>query len=316
MAYHVGMQQFTIFLEPTPPYDFDLIAGYATRFRGVYGADQYEEGTYRRVLSLGAKPVLISVCDAGTLESPLLRLELQGEELGEDHVAEARRQSEWTLGTRGELSAFYRMADADPHLSVVVRRLQGLHIAHSPTVFEGLVVAILGQQISFQVAAMLRNLLVQSFGDAVSIGGETHHAFPSPETLAAAGEARLREHKLSAHKAEYITRIASEVASEELDLEGLRRETSEAAVERLTAIRGVGPWTAQWMLIRALGHPDGFPSGDLALQRMMGRLVKRRSPMTPEEAERYSRRWSPHRSYVTTYLFAAVRSGRVPTLIG
>ena len=81
-------------------------------------------------------------------------------------------------------------------------------------------------------------------------------------------------------------------------------------VERLTAIRGVGPWTAHWLLISALGETDGFPSGDLALQRTMGRLVTGGPPMPAAEALAYSERWSPHRSYVTTYLFASTRAGR------
>ena len=107
-------------------------------------------------------------------------------------------------------------------------------------------------------------------------------------------------------------RIASDVVSGDLDLEGLRGESSQSAVEALTGIRGVGPWTAQWLLIRALGYADGFPSGDLALQRTMGLMANNGTPMTTQEAEAYSVRWSPYRSFVTTYLFAAARSGLLP----
>ena len=310
------MQQSTIYLEPTPPYDFDLIAGYVTRFRGVYGADSYVHGTFRRLLTIDEQLVLVSVCDAGTLESPSLKLDLRGGTLGEDRVAQARRLTEWMLGADDDLNPFYRAAESDAYLDAVVRCLRGLHLARSPTVFEALVVAILGQQISFHVAAMLRLLLVQTYGESIRLDEDTYYAFPRPQALATAGVGPLRDCKLSVRKAEYIVGIASDVASGDLDLEGLRGETSEAAVETLTGIRGVGPWTAQWMLIRALGHADGFPSGDLALQRTMGLLVDNGSPMTAREAEAYSLRWSPHRSYVTTYLFAAVRSGRMPALAG
>ena len=246
------------------------------------------------------------------MESPSLKLDLTGGTLGEDRAVEARRLTEWMLGTGDDLSAFYRAAESDTHLDAVVQRLRGLHLARSPTVFEALVVAILGQQISFHVAAMLRLLLVQTYGESVRLDDDTYYAFPRPQALAAAGVGPLRACKLSARKAEYIVGIASDVVSGDLDLEGLRGETSQAAVKTLTGIRGVGPWTAQWLLIRALGHADGFPSGDLALQRTIGLMANNGSPVTAQEAEAYSLRWSPYRSYVTTYLFAAARSGRMP----
>lgn len=100
------------------------------------------------------------------------------------------------------------------------------------------------------------------------------------------------------------------MAKGSLDLEGLTGRPADEVVAYLTAIRGVGPWTAQWLLIRALGRPDGFPHGDLALQRFLGRLTND-GPLGAEEALERSTGWSPYRSYVTTYLFAASRSGGV-----
>ena len=83
----------------------------------------------------------------------------------------------------------------------------------------------------------------------------------------------------------------------------------EEAIHTLTGLRGVGLWTAQWLLIRALGRDDGFPHDDLALCRVLGQLLNKGKPFQPEEAREYSSRWSPYRSYVTAYLFAAMQSG-------
>jgi 3-methyladenine DNA glycosylase/8-oxoguanine DNA glycosylase len=80
-------------------------------------------------------------------------------------------------------------------------------------------------------------------------------------------------------------------------------------VKEVTALRGVGKWTAQWVLVRALGRADAFPIGDLALRRVVSQLYFGGEPLTDEQLEEFSMRWSPHRSNATAYLFAALRSG-------
>jgi len=105
------------------------------------------------------------------------------------------------------------------------------------------------------------------------------------------------------------------VASGMLDLEALKNYPDEQAMETLTRIRGAGSWTVQWLLIRSLGREDGFPFSDLALRRTLARMLQRSTPLSPQETLEYSRRWSPYRSYVTTYLFAAMRSGRTFTAL-
>ena len=82
-------------------------------------------------------------------------------------------------------------------------------------------------------------------------------------------------------------------------------------MEELVKLRGVGPWTAQWLLIRAFGRPDGFPEGDLAVQRSLGVLYNGGKRLTPDEAVALSARWRPYRSYLVTYMFAAARQGLI-----
>ena len=79
----------------------------------------------------------------------------------------------------------------------------------------------------------------------------------------------------------------------------------------MVALRGVGQWTAQWVLVRALARPDGFPIGDLALRRTVAGLYFDGAEITDDELLEFSQRWSPWRSYATAYLFAALRAGRV-----
>ena len=309
------MQRATFTLIPTPPYDFALTALHATYGRGRYGADSFEDGVFRRLLDLGGDTLaLATVRSTDTMNKPKLAVELQGPSLGKTAVAVAKRQVAWLLDTAHDITHFYRMAKRDPVLRKLVANLHGLHLAHTLSVYEALVLAILGQQISGHVARMLRTLLIQTYGPSLEVGGVTYFAFPRPESLVAAGIDGLRKIKFSGRKSEYIADIATRVASGDLDLEALRTLPDDEAVDALVRIRGVGLWTANWVFIRALGRPDGLPHGDLALQRTLGMLVNGGKAMSADEALAYSERWKPFRSYVTAYLFAAIRTGGVERL--
>jgi DNA-3-methyladenine glycosylase II len=310
------MDRFVVTITPTPPYDFELTAAYATYFRGQYGAEIFREGVFRRLLDCRGQLCLVGVRSLGTIDSPLLEVEIEMADSSPDVnvVSEVKCQVEWILGTGQDLVSFYRMAMNDPAVGPLAVGLNGLHVPHTASVYEALVLAILGQQISSHVARVVRTLLIQTHGPSAEISGVTYYAFPRPEAMVAVGVEGLRAIKFSSRKAEYIRDIAARVASGELDLEDLQHQPDEEVVRTLVSIRGVGSWTAQWLLIRALGRPDGFPHGDLALQRLLGLLVNGSPPLSPEEALGYSRRWSPFRSYLTTYLFAAARSGRFGSL--
>ena len=309
------MNRFTFHITPTAPYDFDLTVGSMTYFQARHAADMFEGGILRRVLPLNDKPALISVRSVGSVDAPSLAVEVSGDSLTSADTDEALRLVRRMLATDADISAFYAMALDDPHLEPLVRNMYGLRATCAPTAYEALVLAILGQQISTHVARMLRNLIIETYGDRITIDGETLYAFPRAETLADAGPDGLRAIKFSMRKAEYITGISQQIVSGELSLEAMRDLPDDEIVSGLLALRGVGPWTAHWMLMRAFGRLDGFPQGDLALQRMMGILVGDGAPMPPDDALAYSERWSPWRSWVTTYMFGAGRTGRFAEIV-
>ena len=303
------MEHVVITLPPTPPYSFDLTAAYATSFRGRYGSDNFEGGILHRLLDLGDRLCLANVRSSGTIDLPCLKVELTGTALDDATIAKAQGQIAWILGIDQDLTPFYHLAQNDLTLAPLVQALRGLHIPHTASVYEALVLAILGQQISSHVARVLRTLIIETYGPALEVSGVIYHSFPRPGDLMAAGVNRLRALGFSARKSQYIADISAGVASSQLDLEGLRTQSDEEVTRILTDIRGVGLWTTHWLFIRALGRTDGFPHGDLALCRILGQLLNAGTPLRPEEALDYSSRWSPFRSYVTAYLFAAMRSG-------
>ena len=303
------MDRLIAFIKPVPPFNFELTAGYHTYFQSRYGTDTMKDSVYRRLLDLDDKLVLASVRSIGTLDAPELALELQGPELSPDDVESATDRVSWLLGVDQDLAPFYELGRADQAMAGLVEQFYGLHLPHTASVFEALVLAVLGQQISTSVARIIRTLLIETFGPSAEFDGETYYAFPRPASIRASSPAELHTMKLTQRKSEYVYGLAGSVLDPEMGLERLEELTDQEIVEKLVALRGVGMWTAQWALIRAVGRPDALPLGDLALRRGVSRLFMDGENVNDAKVEEIAQRWSPYRTYATVYLFSALRTG-------
>ena len=163
------------------------------------------------------------------------------------------------LGLPFELGPFYDWAAGDDVLGPATRRLAGFRPTLAPDPFEMLVGAITAQQVSLFAAVAIRNRLIERFGTPV---GEAW-AFPTRERIAAASEDELFEVGFTRRKAEYAVALARS----DLDLDGLASLEDDEVRARITALRGLGPWTAEWFLARHLARPRAWPAGDLALRK-------------------------------------------------
>ena len=296
-------------LEPVAPFDFELTAGYHTYFQSRSGADTLDGGVYRRLLDLDGHLALASVRSKGTVDAPILEVELRGEGLVASQEAQASEQLRWMFGADQELAPFYALAESDSAMSGLVNNFRGLHLPRTATLFESLVLAILGQQISAAVARTMRLLLIERFGAQAEFDGLTYYSFPRPDAILASSPEELRTLKLTQRKSEYVYGIAE--AATKPDWPEVWLLPDEEFVRRLTALRGIGNWTAQWAMVRGLARPDALPLGDLALRRGVSRLLREGEPVTDADVEALAERWRPWRSYATAYLFAAMRSGMV-----
>ena len=296
-------------LEPMPPFDFELTAAYHTYFQARSGADTLDAGVYRRLLDLEGRLVLVSVRSAGTVDEPRLSVELRGEGVSEADRGPAADQLRWMLGTDQDMEPFYALTGSDPAMAGLVKEFRGLHLPRTATLFESLVLAILGQQISASVARSLRLLLIERFGARAEFDGVPYYSFPRPEAILPSSVEELRTLKLSQRKAEYLHGLAE--AATAPDWAKVWWLPDEEFTRRLTALRGIGNWTAQWAMVRGLARPDALPLGDLALRRGVSRLLRDGEPVNDAEVETLAERWRPWRSYATAYLFAAMRSGMV-----
>ena len=305
------MQRRTSTITPRPPYDFGLTMEYLASFQGELRVNVMEDAHYRRLFEVNGSLLLAGVRSVGTVERPELDITVEGESVSDAEFHAVSQALEWTLISTVPLDQFYALVSQDQVLAPVVQHLYGLHPTRTPTLFEAFVQAIMGQQIASSVARIIRAALLESYSPTFSVNGRTYYAFPSPEQIMSQGIPGLRGVKLSNRKAEYILDVATVLQRGDLDLEALRDLPDEAVAERLLALRGVGRWTVEWLLIQGLGRLNGFPSGDLALQRVIARFYFETERLTEQELEQFSQRWAPWRSLFTTYLFAAIRKGMI-----
>ena len=287
-------------------FDLNKTCEFASFYRGKYATDIYDNQVYKRLIDTPSGPILASAAATGT-SSLEITIKSQNSDISAENFACSQLLR--IIGADQNPSDFYEFAASDDILKPLVNLFKGLHIPQTLTVYEGLITAIIGQQISTNVASMLRSLIIELYGVSTNINGETFYSFPTPQSIAEIGVEELVNNKFSRRKAEYIHSISEKEATGQIDLESTKKMTIEEATETLTCLRGVGPWTIQWLLIRSLGFSDGFPSGDLALQKILGESLNTRQKMTSKEALAFSQRWTPYRSWATTFIFAALRNG-------
>jgi DNA-3-methyladenine glycosylase II len=231
-------------LLPLPePFDFELSTG---RFR-AFGTDlsnRLVDGALYR--AVGGRQVRIRAATGGVDVSPL-----------DD---ETRQVVLKLLGAEFELEPFYRWAvERQPVIADLTMRLAGFRPPLQPDPFEALITSITAQQVSLFSAVAIRNRLTQTFGTQV---GEAW-AFPTRERIAAATEAELFAVGFTRRKAEYAVGLARS----DLDLHELATLDDDEVRARITALRGLGPWTAEWFLARHLARPNAWPAGDLVLRK-------------------------------------------------
>jgi DNA-3-methyladenine glycosylase II len=293
---------------PSGPLDFDLTL---QRYRlwGVDPANVYADGAFYRVARVGGVPVPYRLTAAGPPSRPLLSVSF-AEADGPATRRALRAEVGRLLGLDADLAGFYATARADGVLGPLTTRLRGLRPSIAPDLFEMLVGAISAQQVNLSFAFATRARLVRALGRPFQWDGVTVHAFPEPAAVAAADVATLRAMQFSTRKAEYLIGLGRLVAEGTLDLAGLAAAPDDAVIARLTAVRGLGRWSAEWFLARGLGRPDVCPAEDLGVRRAVEALCYRGRACDPARVRRRAREWRPYRSLAVHYLLAGLRLAR------
>jgi DNA-3-methyladenine glycosylase II len=285
-------------IQPQAPFDFDLTASIYSRFP-VQCVDLYGDGLYERVLRIKNKNYLIRVNSEGSFEKPKILVEVTPDL--KDKVL-LKNKIKWLFSLDDNLEGFYQIAKKDKKFFAIIKSFYGLRVPKTPTVFEALIIAITEQQVAMTAALAMRRRLVERFGQSLKIGKKKYFAFPTPVVLAKAKPGEIRKLGLSLKKAEYIIEVAKKVVDEEIDLEAMKNWPMEKILATLTEIRGIGPWTVEYMMCRGMGRYEAMPADDLGLRSGLTQHLGQKERVSAEEARRFLDYFGQFKGYAAFYL--------------
>ena len=273
-------------VQPVPPFRLDLTV-WTLRRRPDNLFDRWDGTTYRRVLIADDKPFEIAVTQPGEN----LRVAVTGARLTSSLKNQVTAALERLLGIRIDLRKFYRLSKKDSWLKPLANQFQGMKPPRLLTPFEALVNAIACQQLTLTMGIRLLNRLTEAYGLALKTEDGTVRAFPRPQDLARADLEDLRQMSFSYQKARYITSISRLIVGGELDLDEIATLDDEEAVARLCELKGVGRWTAEYVLLRGLGRTHIFPADDVGARNNLQKWLGLSGKMTYANTRAALSRW-------------------------
>lgn len=308
------MDSLTFSIVPVAPFRLDVTA-WVMRRRAENALDRWDGRTYRRAILFGGVPVDVAVTDQGSVDHPELSVTVSGYRLPEDVQRQAAAALNRMLGLSCNLDEFYRATREDAALAPIVQRFRGLKPTVYPTVFEALVNAIACQQMTLTFGIRLLNRLSEACGRPIGPCEGAPHACPEPEDVLALGLERLRALQFSRAKAHALLDLSAAIIEKRVILEDLAKLDDAAAVTRLTMMRGVGRWTAEYVLLRGLRRLQVFPCDDVGARNNLGRLLGSKEKLNYETARRIVARWHPFAGLVYFHLLIDRLASRDPALI-
>ncbi|NIK79994.1 DNA-3-methyladenine glycosylase II [Paenibacillus castaneae] len=277
--------------------------GYLTRSTNecMYQIDNHK---ITKLIPLQGEHVLLEISSNDSNKSLLITCMASSMTLNEQHRASIINYVEDWFDLERDLTPFYDMAQNDPLLREVVKRFYGLRILGISDLFEALCWGIMGQQINLTFAYTLKRRFVEAYGKHIEWNGQNHYLFPEPQQIAALTVEDLRALQLTNKKSEYLIGVAQLIADGRLTKEQLLAAGDcKSAEKQLVQIRGIGPWTANYVLMRCLRHSSAFPIDDVGLHLAIKHLLDSDRKPTISEIRQLSANWSDWEAYATFYLW-------------
>jgi DNA-3-methyladenine glycosylase II len=298
----VSQRSFSI--TPVPPFRLDLTV-WALRRRPENTVDRWDGRTYRRVLMIDGKAIQVEVLQISGRDNPQLEVDLIGSRLSPQQEKSARLSLERMLGVHEDLEPFYRLAAGDRKLQPLVEEFRGLKPPRFPTIFEAVANGIACQQLSLLVGILLLSRLAAEIGVVAASAKDVQYAFPGPTDFSSETIDSLKTLGFSANKSRALLEASSAIRDHRLLLESLGRLDNHGALEELLKLRGVGRWTAEYVLLRGLGRLDIFPGDDVGARKKLAQFFGKKKPLDYDGVRRAVADWQPYSGLVYFHLLLA-----------
>ncbi len=289
-------------LSAVAPFRLDLTV-WALRRRENNIIDRWDGRQYIRAFPTGPEAMKITLTQEESPTGAAVAVVLQSrEKIPPEAREEVQNLVQKMLGLGLSLQPFYDLVVDDEVIGPLVRQFMGVRPPRYPSLFEALVNAIACQQVTLDLGILLLDRLAEKFGTVFVDQGRPLYAFPRPADLADVPEDEIKMLGFSRQKVHAIQELASAIESQRLDLSQLDRMTDQEAVEFLRSLRGIGRWSAEYVLLRGLRRLDTFPGDDVGAQNNLQRIFRLEHKPDYDEIKQLTRRWQPYTGLVYFHL--------------
>ncbi|HLZ22559.1 MAG TPA: AlkA N-terminal domain-containing protein [Ktedonobacterales bacterium] len=257
-------------LRALPPFSLERTVA-ALRRRQANLIEVYESGEYRRVLALDGRLRLLAVRQS---EDDAVRVRALDGPLSAEERMEAAATLERMLGLSFDLAPIQRAISADERLAQIMAQVPGLKPPGFDSLWTTLLCVVPFQQVSLDAGMSILNRLVVATGTTLEYAGRSYYAFPSAARIAAADPDQLRRSGLSQAKVRTLMGAAEQITSGALNERDISCLGDAEAIRYLTRLPGIGPWSAQIVLLRGFRRLGVFPAGDSGVNGTLAKLFQ------------------------------------------
>ena len=288
-------------LNPTSPFDFDK----SLNFLGVFMSTKQEQTisshALTKAISIDGQTIVFQLISIGTTENPQLEYTLfSAEPITEETENAVVERMTFFLSLKDDLQPFYRIGREDADFVPTIELLYGYHQVKFLTPFENACWAVLTQRNPMKMAQKTKQALIEKYGNHLEVDGNVYRAFPEPIQIAVADYDEILKLIRNDKRAEYL--IATARAFSEVDEEFLKSASDEEVEAWLRNIKGIGEWSATFIMVRGLGRMEYIPLTETRLLEAASKVYGHVKELDREELKRLAERYGPWQGYWAHYL--------------
>jgi DNA-3-methyladenine glycosylase II len=297
----LSLYSFEGILKPVAPFDFSKSLEFLSDFSPMQNEQEVKSGTFTKAVQAKGKTVAFEVADKGTIENPKLKFTAYSEaKLTDEDKESVADRINFFLSLQDNLKEFYEIAKKDECIQPAIKQFYGHKQVKFLTPFEIACWAVLNQRIPMSVARRMKENIVKRVGGQIKVKGIDYYSFPEPSNLMAAF-AELPEMVSNRRKAEYLSSVAKAFCK--VDEQWLREAPYDEVHDWLTDIKGIGDWSANFVMIRGLGRMEELSNVEPRLALDVAKIYTGKDEqMNNEEVCQMAEKYGKWKGYWAYYL--------------